>query len=171
MEEVDLLALPLIFGVIAALWWLYFAHVAPMGVPEHRPRTWMLTHLPLHMFLVALAVGLSKLLLPSANSYFGSGYALITVPLVVALCCLGVLIRLGGGPYARRGLIAMLVCSAAVLGVVALNYLGRGLEFDLAGTVLLILIVLAAGIRALGPHAEPDRVTTTGSDRASAPLR
>lgn len=168
LEEVDLFALPLVFCVIAALWWLYFAHIAPLGVPQRHPRTWIMVHLPLHMFIVGLAVGLSKLLLPDADAYFGSGFALITVPLVLALLCIGVLIRLGGGPYARRGLRALLLGVLGVLAVVALNYLGRGLEFDLAGTVLLIAIVLAAVIRSIGPYSPRDDGTRPSreSDRA-----
>ena len=104
LEAIDLFALPLVFCVITALWWLYFAHVAPLGVPVRHPRSWALVHLPLHMLIVGLAVGLSKLLLPNTETYNGSGFGLITIPLVGALVCLGVLIRLGGGPYARRGL-------------------------------------------------------------------
>ncbi len=152
LEELDLFALPLIFCVITALWWLYFAHVAPAGVPNAH-RAWIMLHFPLHLFIVGLAVGLSKLLLPASDAYSGSGFGLITIPLVGALVSLGLLIRIGNGPYARRGLLATLLGSVAVVGVVLLNYLGRGLEFDLAGTVLLLAIVLALIIRAIGATA------------------
>ena len=152
LEELDLFALPLIFCVITALWWLYFAHVAPVGVPSAH-RAWILLHLPLHLFIVGLAVGLSKLLLPTSDAYSGSGFGLITIPLVGALVSIGFLIRIGHGPYARRGLAATLLGSVAVVGVVLLNYLGRGLEFDLAGTVLLLAIVLAVIIRSIGATA------------------
>jgi low temperature requirement protein LtrA len=159
LEELDLFALPLIFCVITALWWLYFAHVARAGVPAAH-RAWVLTHFPLHLFIVGLAVGLSKLLVPTSTAYTGSAFGLIAVPLVGALVCLGVLIRLGGGPYARRGLRATILGSLAIIGVVILNYLGQGVEFDLAGTVLLVAIILAVVVRSIGPNAPRDPVVT-----------
>ena len=164
----DLFALPLIFCVITALWWLYFAHVAPAGIPD-RHRAWILLHFPLHLFIVGLAVGLSKLLLPASDAYSGSGFVLITIPLVGALVSLGLLIRIGCGPYARRGLIATLLGSVAVVGVVLLNYLGRGLEFDLAGTVLLLAIVLAVIIRAIGTTAPREPVATEATASTGLP--
>lgn len=159
LEELDLFALPLIFCVITALWWLYFAHVARAGVPQSH-RAWVLMHFPLHLFIVALAVGLSKLLMPTSSAYTGSGFGLIAVPLVGALISIGVLIRLGGGPYAHRGLVATILGSLAVVGVVILNFLGRGVEFDLAGTVLLVAIILAVVVRSIGPNAPRDPVPT-----------
>ncbi len=150
MEDLDLYALPLVFAVITAIWWIYFAYVAPVGMAG-RQRTWMLLHLPLHLFIIALAVGLSKLLLPESEAYQGSAFGLITIPLVGVLLCLAVLLRIGGGPFARRGPRVLVAGAVAAICLVILNYLGRSAEFDLAGTALLLSIVLLVTIRALGP--------------------
>lgn len=168
LEAIDLFALPLVFCVITALWWLYFAHIEPIGVPP-RYRGWILTHLPFHLFVVGLAVGLSKLLVPSASAYSGSGFGLITAPLVGALLCLAALIRLGQGPFAHRGMRVLILSAVAVLAVVGLNYLGRGLEFDLAGTVLLLAIVLAGTIRVMGRYAPPDQLPVGAGAAPLAP--
>ncbi len=156
LEDLDLYALPLVFAVITGIWWIYFAYVTPVGMPS-RQRGWMLLHLPLHLFIIALAVGLSKLLLPESEAYQGSAFVLITVPLVGALLALAALLRIGGGPFARRGPRVLAGGAVATIVLVILNYLGRGAEFDLAGTALLLAIVLLVTIRALGPLREPRR--------------
>ena len=55
--------------------------------------------------------------------------------------------------------------------MVGLNCLGRGLEFDLAGTVLLIAIVLAAVIRAIGPYSPRDDGTRPSRETDEADQR
>ena len=80
------------------------------------------------------------------------------------LLCLAVLLRIGGGPFARRGPRVLVAGAVAAICLVILNYLGRSAEFDLAGTALLLSIVLLVTIRALGPLRGSSDVSDRSSD-------
>lgn len=146
MESIDLFALPVTFVVITAVWWLYFTSVVRDGISESgwRRYVWVLGHFPLQLLIAALAVGLSKMLLPDSPTYGGKALLMITVPMVGITLSLALLRAVSKAPDARPAT-AILVGGAAALGVVAfLGWVEPEDKWFLGWTVLLLTAALVA---------------------------
>lgn len=110
-------ALVLIMLLITAMWLAYFAVVprGDAGGSGRRRISWALLHLPLHLGLVFLAVGLAKLLADSKSLLHGGITWLLLVPLALTTAALTGLALVGSG---RRGRLAA-ECLAGATVVVA----------------------------------------------------
>jgi low temperature requirement protein LtrA len=149
LDRIDLFGLPLTFVLMAGVWWMYFAQVAPVGLPSQprRRNLWILGHFPLHLGIAALAVGLAKLLLPTEGVYAEEDLGLITAPLVLVVVSVAFLDWLGGTRQGRSRALVLLSGASAVVLVAALNLLGEDFEFDLGGAVALLTVVMFVTIR------------------------
>ncbi len=149
LDRIDLFGLPLTFVLMAAVWWMYFAQVAPVGLPGQpvRRNLWILGHFPLHLGIAALAVGLAKLLLPIEGGYAEEDLGLITVPLVLVVVSVAFLDWLGGTREGRLRALVLLSGAVAVVLVAAVNLIGEDFEFDLGGAVALLTVVMFVTIR------------------------
>jgi low temperature requirement protein LtrA len=154
-DAIDLFGMPLAFVLVASIWWLYFTEIPTEGIPagHRRRRAWVLLHFPIHLAIVAMAVGLSKLLLFRDGEAITERLVLITVPLVVVLGCLAALNLVIDGPEPRRRA-GILLGSAVVLASVAavngtrdtLEVAGLVLDFQLGTTTLATIAVLLTTI-------------------------
>lgn len=87
LTEYSGFGLLLVFGIVTTCWWAYFvvptsAQVLPSGRPSTR---WIAAHVPFHLAVVALAVGLGKLLTAGTKLDHGGLGALVLLPLALAL--------------------------------------------------------------------------------------
>ncbi len=155
-DAIDLFGLPLAFVLVASIWWLYFTEVPTGGIPDTsgKRRAWVFLHFPLHLAIVTLAVGLSKLLLFRDDRPIRERLWLITMPTVVVLLCLVAFNLLVGSGEARRRA-RILVGAAVVITLVAsLNgsrdTLAVGdvhLDYQLGTTTLAITVVMLGSTR------------------------
>lgn len=149
LEEVELLGLPLTFVLMSSIWWLYFGGVGRGGLPVTAGRQpwWVLWHFPLHLFIAALAVGLSKILLPAGYIEANRALTMISVPLMGILAALAVLEWLTGGR--RRS--AILAGATVVTGVTtAFSYVAREQEADLVLTSTALTAVVLCAVWLIG---------------------
>jgi len=143
LDRVDLIGLPLTFVLVYAIWWLYFTDIPRSGLPSGRGRrtTWMLGHFPMHLCITAFAVGMSKLLLPTAHALGPKAVRFVTVPLTVIVLSLALLNWTMNTPGARRREVIHLYSSVALTAVWVVLY---ALDtHDLEATALLVTAVLA----------------------------
>lgn len=144
MEGFDLLCLAGTFAIVFAIWWLYFSNVPVAGLRRgHAGHTaWMMTHLPLHLCIVGIAVGAAKAIsLPDSES--GShAIPYLSLPLVGVIVALAALEFLSEqGPSLH--ITALYVGSATlvlVVGVAAAILDPEGIE-----ATSVILAVIMAG--------------------------
>lgn len=155
LAEIELLGLPLTFVLMSSIWWLYFAGVGRRGMPvvPRRQPWWVLWHFPVHILIAALAVGLSKMLLPEGYIEANKAAAMIALPLMGILACLAVLEWLTGGSGTRRR-IAVLGAAAGVTGLATvLSYAARALESDLVTTAAVLTLIVLAAVWQIGRPA------------------
>jgi low temperature requirement protein LtrA len=135
------------FLILVGLWWLYFGDLLADQTDLTRPqrRRWILAHLPLHVGLLALAVGLAKLSVGSESLTAPGGLvSLLAAPLTLCLGSVG-LIAWAGRADCRAvvgwGTMAMALVTAATawthLSPLTVGYLGA--------TVTLATALIAAG--------------------------
>jgi low temperature requirement protein LtrA len=82
------------FLILVGLWWLYFGDLLADQTDLTRPqrRRWILAHLPLHVGLLALAVGLAKLSVGSESlTERGGLLSLVVAPLTLCLGSVGLI--------------------------------------------------------------------------------
>jgi low temperature requirement protein LtrA len=160
LDEVDLVGLPMTFVLVFAIWWLYFTDIPASGLPRARRRRvgWMYAHFPLHISITAVAVGMSRLLLPSLEGRDAQSIRYVTLPLTVIALSLALLNLMIDTPLAlRRARIHLL--SAALLIVVWVVLFGFD-SYDLEGTALAVMLVLAwSGFRIRRLPADPEPAT------------
>lgn len=144
LDELDWIGLPLSFGLLAALWWLYFSLDEPAGIPqvERRRRAWILAHFPLQLGIAMLAIGLSKILVPGYLASPLRGLAVVVGPLVLSVLAIALLDWIGGSSAGAIRWPILLGSSGAMLAVGALSFSFADVVFDLAFTSLLLVGVL-----------------------------
>jgi low temperature requirement protein LtrA len=125
LRRLDFAVLPVAFVLAFSIWWLYFTDVPASELPtSSNARTgWMLLHFPFHLGIVALAVGVAKLLVtPDAAGGHGApgGVQFLTIPLLlVTLSLVGLNLLVDGPQHRRRAHIHSAATGVlAVLGVV-----------------------------------------------------
>lgn len=156
MEGLDLVVLVGTFVIVFAIWWLYFADVPRSGPPgTHRGHlAWMFVHLPLHLAIVGVAVGVAKVITGEETAITPEVIPFLTVPLVVVLVCMAVLEALSGdrGPDPVVAVIAVAAALVAVVGLIGRFADPAGLE--LTSLALAAIMVGAALVgRRLRPAA------------------
>lgn len=121
MEGLDLICLLGTFVVVFAIWWLYFAEVPAAGPPRSHGGhlAWMLVHLPLHLCIVGVAVGVAKVITGEDSRLQPEVVPYLTVPLVGVLVCLAALEALSGEVRMDR-VVGVLAVATALVGVVGL---------------------------------------------------
>lgn len=146
MEGLDLICLLGTFVIVFAIWWLYFADVPHSGPPAgHRGHVaWMLVHLPLHLFIVGVAVGVSKVITGENSELIPTVVPYLTVPLVGALACLSALEALSGERGSGR-IVAVLAGTTGLVAVVGL--VGRYADpAGLEGTSLALAAIMVGAV-------------------------
>lgn len=116
--SVSLLALVPVLGILSALWWVYFRTLSDTpALAAGARRIWVAAHLPLHLGLLGLAVGLAKLTVasPELAEHNGS-VTLLAAPLMLALAALSALAFLAHAQSRR----ALVLATAALTVVCAL---------------------------------------------------
>ena len=149
MVGLDLISLTGTFLIVFAVWWLYFADVPEAGPPTGAGghTAWMMTHLPLHLAIVGIAVGAAR----ASNSPEGElqpeVVPYLTVPLVCVLVALAVLELLARRP-GQRGVAVLYLGTAVVvglIGLVATTTDPRGIEgISLALAAIMVATVAVA---------------------------
>lgn len=154
-DDVDLFGLPLDFVLVSAIWWIYFTQVPIAGIPTGagRRRAWVFLHFPLHMGIVTMAIGLSKLLVLHEGEGITGRLLLITIPLVVVLASLAALDLVVGAPGVRRRVTAVLCAAAVVIAVAVLNGIRSSVglsdldpQAQLGSTAVMTVVVVVAAI-------------------------
>lgn len=114
-------ALVLIIVIITTTWWGYFGVIArgDAGGSGRRRVAWAALHVPLHVGLVFLAVGLAKLLSDSKSLLHGGVGGLLIAHLVLIMVALAGLSLVSGG-HAARPVAGGLAGAAVIAAVVAL---------------------------------------------------
>lgn len=155
MQGLDLICLVGTFVVVFAIWWLYFAEVPSAGPPRGHAAhtTWMLVHLPLHLCIVGVAVGVSKVITGDRTTLEPEVVPYLTVPLVGVLVGLAALELLSGDGRVVR-VVAVLGAAAALVGMVGI--VGRYADpAGLEATSLALAAIMGGTValtRRLRPH-------------------
>ena len=159
MEGLDLICLTGTFLIVFAIWWLYFAHVPEAGPPERQSGhiAWMMTHLPLHLCIVGIAVGSAKAISQSDHELEPQIIPYLAVPLVGVLVCLAVLELLAGRD--RSAKVAVLYCAVAtfvlVVGLLATVYDPEGIEATSLVLAAIMVTTVIAARQLRGHHLVP----------------
>jgi low temperature requirement protein LtrA len=142
LDRVDLIGLPLTFGIVYIIWWLYFTDVAAAGLPDGtgRRRVWIAAHLPLHVSIMSLAVGLSLILNPTIDAVEPAYIRMILLPLVVIAVSLSILNLTHGTELSRRRARVHLIAAAALTVAFGILQLTQGFEEE--ATVVVAILVL-----------------------------
>lgn len=88
--SVNLIALVPVLGILSAIWWIYFRTLSDATALGHsRQLMWTAAHLPLHLAMLGLAVGLAKLAVgaPELAEHNGS-VSLLAAPLALGLAAI-----------------------------------------------------------------------------------
>ena len=154
MEGLDVLVLVCTFVIVFSIWWLYFADVPRSGPPttHHGHLWWTFVHLPLHLAIVGVAVGVAKVITGENTVITPEVIPYLTVPLVLVLLCMAVLEGLSGDRGPDR-VVAVIAVAAGLVGVVGL--IGR--FSDPAGLELtsLALAAIMVGTALTGRRLRP----------------
>lgn len=127
VSGINFLVLALEFLTIFAIWVAYFDDVALMGLPDGpvERRVWYLAHIPLHLAIVAMAVGLAHWETLKLSSHLsGLEIRLFVVPLAMVYITLGIIGIVTPRP-GRLAIVAVRWVTAAlvvVVGVLAWNF-------------------------------------------------
>jgi low temperature requirement protein LtrA len=147
LDAIDLTVLVTMFVFVFAAWWSYFDDVPRAGIRADAARTagWLLGHLALQISLVGVAVGYAKLLTYELGStVFGDRSLLVTLPLV-GIVLSEALIGICSRRVPQRGLLALRVGVAAVVGAVAIaTWRSSWLSVEAAAVLLAAIAILYA---------------------------
>jgi low temperature requirement protein LtrA len=165
LADLDLWVLPMAFVLMFAIWWLYFTDVPASGLPggRHGVTIWTLLHLPLHLAVVGLAVGVAKLLTAHAESghHGPGGIRFLALPLLlVGVTMVGFNVLAGTAANRRRAWIHV----GSVAATLAVLALGSGVE-DLPPEVVAVLltaVVVATAVATRRYALLPDREVGDG---------
>ncbi|MBE2267436.1 MAG: low temperature requirement protein A [Anaerolinea sp.] len=129
-------------GLVGLLWWVYFENVADRAVDWATGGTrWIYTHLPLQLALVALAVGIYKLIHLEDTSSIPDKYRLlVTGSVALALVATAIIERhTVKNPGERPGHIEFPVRIIGAVVILALGLFGSGVD-------AIVLMVLVAAV-------------------------
>ena len=130
--------------LVGSLWWVYFENVAERSVNWGRgAQVWLYTHLPLQLGLVALAVGIYKLVTLHEEGLPDEYRLLICVTVALALVALCVIELFAvKGAEERQGRPELSLRIAGALAALVIGLAGGGLN-ELLVMLLLALICFA----------------------------
>ena len=153
MESLRLAALPGILLTLAGVWWIYFVNL-PQASRLTGPRRawWIVLHVPLHLGLLGLAVGLAKVAVNSAAVV--EHPTLLTLPIVLTMASLALMAWLA---TARWWIPA--VGLAALSAVAAVT--GHGADPLWAAVAIAAITVATAGGLAITPKRSAPAQTAT----------
>ncbi len=153
MESLRLAALPGILLTLAGVWWIYFVNL-PQASRLTGPRRawWIVLHVPLHLGLLGLAVGLAKVAVNSAAVV--EHPTLLTLPIVLTMASLALMAWL---TTARWWIPA--VGLAALSAVAAVT--GHGADPLWAAVAIAAITVATAGGLAITPKRSAPAQTAT----------
>lgn len=172
LRDLDLWVLPMAFVLVFAIWWLYFTDVPASGLPSTRRGRfgWTLLHLPLHMAVVVLAVGVAKLLTAHAEVTEGhapGGVRFLSLPLLLVGLSLVGLNLLAGTPENRRRAVIHVWSCLAIVVVVGVGFRLSHLPPEVIAVALtLVMVSTAVATRrfALPVDGDPDASTGGKAD-------
>lgn len=151
VASVSVYALVAILATLAAIWWAYFSglsHTTTLDGP-HR-RFWIVLHLPLHLALLGISVGLAKLLVGDASLVKPLGsLGLVAAPVVFAFAVVAALAVAARRPAAAWFLGAGTVVMGALALVCQLELAPLPSAFVLAAAALIV-----AGLATTSRRAE-----------------
>ena len=126
--------------LVGSLWWVYFENVAERAVNWARgAQIWLYTHLPLQLALVALAVGVYKLVTLHDHGLPDKYRLLISGSVALALIAVGVIEAFTvKGDEERPGRPEIYLRIAGAVGAVIVGLFGGGLD------ELVVMFLLAA---------------------------
>ncbi|CAB4546843.1 unannotated protein [freshwater metagenome] len=147
MKGLSVISLLANFVIVFAIWWLYFSNAPSVGPTAGRGghNTWMLTHLPLHLSIVGVAVGAALATNSFGKDVPSSAALYLSLPLCGVLVSMVVLELLSGQAHSRRVAgIFLTACIAVpvatiVTVVISSNEL-RGLSILLAALMVSTVI-------------------------------
>lgn len=174
LRDLDLWVLPMAFVLMFAVWWLYFTDVPASGLPSTRGRRvgWTLLHLPLHMAVVVLAVGVAKLLTAHVESsgHAPGGVRFLSLPLLLVGVSLMGLNLLAGTPENRRRALIHAWSCVAIVAVVGLGFQVSHLPPELIAVLLtLVMVGTAVATRRFALPVDDDSDPAGGTDARSDP--
>jgi low temperature requirement protein LtrA len=151
--SIEVAAMVPILATLAAIWWTYFGGLSHLKVIDGaRRRAWMVLHLPLHLALLGISVGLAKLLVgdPSLDKPFGT-IALVSGPIVASFAVLAAL-----AIASRRGRAAWIIGGGAVVLAIAAVVCGAWLDPQPTAYVIAAMAVVTAGLATTRSQRQPD---------------
>ncbi len=104
MKGLSVISLIANFVIVFAIWWLYFSNAPAVGPTAGRGghNTWMLTHLPLHLSIVGVAVGAALATNSFGKEVPSSAALYLSLPLCGVLVSMVVLELLSGQAHSKR---------------------------------------------------------------------
>ncbi len=153
MESLRLAALPGILLTLAGVWWIYFVNL-PQASRLTGPRRawWIVLHVPLHLGLLGLAVGLAKVAVNSAAVV--EHPTLLTLPIVLTMASLALMAWLAAASWWIPA-----VGMAALSAVAAVT--GHGADPLWAAVAIAAITVATAGGLAITPKRSAPAQTAT----------
>ena len=153
MESLRLAALPGILLTLAGVWWIYFVNL-PQASRLTGPRRawWIVLHVPLHLGLLGLAVGLAKVAVNSAAVV--EHPTLLTLPMVLTMASLALMAWLAAASWWIPA-----VGMAALSAVAAVT--GHGADPLWAAVAIAAITVATAGGLAITPKRSAPAQTAT----------
>jgi low temperature requirement protein LtrA len=147
MKGLSVISLVADFVIVFAIWWLYFANAPSVGPTAGRGghNTWMLTHLPLHLSIVGVAVGAALATNSFGKEVPSSAALYLSLPLCGVLLSMVVLELLSGQAHSKRvaGVFAaafIVVPVATIATVIMSSNELRGLSVLLAALMVSTVI-------------------------------
>lgn len=162
LDNLDFEVLAMQFITAFSVWSLYFDDVPHAGLPlgTARPRVWIISHLPLHLAIVATAVGAGKLLSLQVGDEIPTKYAVVTtVPLALIFVSLALVASVSPR---RPRLPLQAVRLGAAVALLVVGVLARVVEEIDVEDVAGLLGLVAAGAALLAARLR--RNTTVPTD-------
>jgi low temperature requirement protein LtrA len=157
LDQLDWVIVALQFLIFFSVWWAYFDDIPRAGFPRRTwsARLWLVGHLPLHLAIVALAVGAGKLLLLKHDETPEPlDMVMFAGPLVILYLALA-LVGMVSQRYPVGPLLALRLLTALAVAVLGMAGVWGSLAVEPA-LVLFGVVVLAHAYVAsrLGQHTE-----------------
>ena len=154
LSGINFVVLCLEFITVFAVWLSYFDDFAHAGMPtQHgRQRLWMIAHLPLHLAIIGMAVGIGAFeALKTTSELTEVDVFLVTMPLALVFASLAVL-GMASPRRPHRPLALLRVATVVLVGLVgAVVWEIPGITVEMAaafyGLVALAQVVVAARLR------------------------